>query len=374
MRIVSTSYSGTPAYDDPQAWLKRISFYTGLLEHLSHTHEVHSIERINYEGSLTQKGVHYHFINIGGERVIFPFHMHQLIRKLDPDVVFVNGFIFPFQLLQLRFALAKKTRIVVLHRAELPFKGWKRYMQVVADKFVDAYLFASAEFGRQWRAQGIISDSKKINEVVQVSSSFVAVDKAAARSKVNVTGDLVYLWVGRLNDNKDPLTVLKAFIQFLRRQPGVKLYMIYQEDDLLAAVQKMLAENNLTSSIMLVGPIPHEALADWYSAADFLISGSHHEGGGIVASEAMSCGCIPLLTDIPAFSSMTGPGACGFLYEPGDVKALSNLLSATLSMNRNVESTKALQHFQKELSFNAISHKISRILENLVNPPPPTRK
>ena len=101
MRIVSTSYSGTPAYDDPQAWLKRISFYTGLLEHLSHTHEVHSIERINYEGSLTQKGVHYHFINIGGERVIFPFHMHQLIRKLDPDVVFVNGFIFPFQLLQL---------------------------------------------------------------------------------------------------------------------------------------------------------------------------------------------------------------------------------------------------------------------------------
>ena len=363
MRIVSTSYSGTPSFNDPQAWLERISFYTGLLEKLSLEHEVHSIERINFEGSLDCRGVHYHFINIKGERVIFPRKIHRLIKKLEPEVVLVNGFIFPFQIIQLRLALGHKTRIIVLHRAELPLKGWKRYLHSLADRYVYAYLFASAEFGEQWKKLGIIKDSKKIHEVMQVSSAFHPVEKTLARSTLQFEGEPVFLWVGRLNQNKDPITVVKAFIMFLQTKSKAKLYMIYQDDDMLPEVQKIISVTGVGSSVILVGQIPHDELQNWFSAADFLVSGSHHEGGGVVVSEAMSCGCIPLLTDIPAFRGMTGPGECGFLYEPGDEAGLLNLLIKTTTINRSAERSKALQHFQKELSFEAIGRKISHILE-----------
>ena len=72
MKIVSTSYSNTPEYTEPVAWLKRIRFYTGILEALAKDHEVTSIERIRYEGSLQQNKVHYHFINLRKKKGIVP--------------------------------------------------------------------------------------------------------------------------------------------------------------------------------------------------------------------------------------------------------------------------------------------------------------
>ena len=68
---------------------------------------------------------------------------------------------------------------------------------------------------------------------MEVSSVFYPVDKIVARSKTQVAGDPVFLWAGRLNANKDPLTVVKAFLKFLRFQPTARLYMIYQTTELL---------------------------------------------------------------------------------------------------------------------------------------------
>src|SRR5205085_12263476 len=116
MNLIFTSYSSSPEYDEPHAWLDRIAGYTGILECLSKTHNVHGIERINYEGSLDRTGVHYHFIKMPRKIVRFPHAMHRLIKRLRPDVVFVNGFIFPLQIMQLRWMLGKKKKIVVLHR------------------------------------------------------------------------------------------------------------------------------------------------------------------------------------------------------------------------------------------------------------------
>ena len=87
MRIVSTSYSKTPDYSDPVEWLKRISFYTGFLEELAKEHEVISIERINYEGRLTQNSVDYYFMNLPKKVVRFPMRMHRFIKEWKPDVV-----------------------------------------------------------------------------------------------------------------------------------------------------------------------------------------------------------------------------------------------------------------------------------------------
>jgi hypothetical protein len=52
MKIVSTSYVNTNTYNNPEAWLERISFYTGLLEELAKHYTVESIEQINYNGKL----------------------------------------------------------------------------------------------------------------------------------------------------------------------------------------------------------------------------------------------------------------------------------------------------------------------------------
>jgi len=362
MRFIFTSYSSSPEFSDPALWLKRVEGYTGILETLARGNKVTGIERINYEGTLEQNGVQYYFIRLKNRTVRFPRELHRLIKQLDPDVVFINGLIFPLQLIQLRQKLGPGIKIILIHRSEKPFTGIKRYLQRVADRHVSAYLFTSPEFGEEWVQKGNIRDIKKIHAVMHGSSVFQPGDKGGARTRLSVSGSPVFLWVGRLNANKDPLTVITAFKDHTIRVPGARFYMIYHTEELLEEIKKAIAG---AANIILIGKVDHSKLQDWYNASDFIISGSHYEGGGIAICEAMSCGCIPVVTDIISFRQMTGGGKCGLLYQPGNVKELSATLLKTTQMDREKERANTLQQFREELSFEAIGRKINQVITSL---------
>ncbi len=53
----------------------------------------------------------------------------------------------------------------------------------------------------------------------------------------------------------------------------------------------------------------------YYNSADYFVLGSHYEGSGFSLVEAMSCGVIPIVTDIPSFRMMTNNGKIGTLME-----------------------------------------------------------
>jgi len=358
MNLIFTSYASSPEYNDPAKWLERIAGYTGMLESLSQRHNVIGIERINYEGTQIKNSVQYYFIRLKSKVVYFPFGLHRLVKKLHPDIVFINGFIFPLQIIQLRLKLGKKVKIIVLHRAEKPGTGIRKILQRIAARCINAYFFVSSEMGMEWVEKGIIKNKEKIMEVIQASSIFYAENKPH--------DNLVFLWVGRLDDNKDPLTVIKAFLQFVNYQPLAKLYMVYQSQEILAAIKKLLAANpQEAASIKLVSKVPHSELQQWYNKANFIISGSHYEGSGIAVVEGMSCGCIPIVTNIQSFSKMTGPGKCGFLYEAGNDEDLLAILLKTATMNIEEEKNKTLQQSKRELSFEAIAKKVNNIIAEL---------
>ena len=367
MKLIFTSYVSTPEYNDPLKWLARIEGYTGILEALSDNHSVKSIERINYEGEVEHNGVEYFFVKQKQKTVLFPFQMHRVIKRMKPDVVLVNGFIFPLQLIQLKRKLGRDAKIIVINRSEKPFNGAKKYLQKLADRGIDAYLFASGEFGKQWIANGNIRDPTKIFEVLHGSSIFKPGDKAEARSALQIDGSPVFLWVGRLDPNKDPITVVNAFLKFIKYQPFAKLYVIYHTEELLETVKGLISSDEKAKrAITLVGKVPHQDLQSWYDSSDFIVSASHYEGGGIAVCEAMSCGCIPILTNIVSFRKMTGPGRCGLLFEPDDEEDLLNALLKTTEMNREEERKKVLNQFNEELSFPAIAKKIEKVMDTLI--------
>ena len=363
MKIISTGYNKTGEFTNPQDWLKRISFYTGIMEELAKKHEVISIERINYEGVCQQNGVQYHFINLKKSVVLFPGLMHRFIKKQHPDVVLVHSFNFPLQVIQLAWALGRKTKIIVQNHAERPSSGLRKIFQRIADRYVSAYLFTSAEMGMEWVEKRIIADSKKIAEVMEVSTTFNAIDKKATDVNTGSSNAAVFLWVGRLNANKDPLTVVKAFIKFLSFHPSKKLNMIYQTEELLPQIRELINSNDKAKeAIKLIGQIPNPQLQEFYSNADFFISGSHYESGGVAVCEAMASGCIPIVTDILSFRKMTGSGKCGLLYEPGNDKELLETLLQTEKMDMEKERDKVLKQFNEELSFEAIAEKIDKLI------------
>lgn len=366
MKIIFTSYLYLRDYTDPEAWLQRIAPYTGILEEMAKSAEVIAIERINYEGELQKNGVTYKFLKFRNAYIRFPKKIHDVIRAEKPDVVCVNGMIFPLQLIALRRAVGPHTKIIILHRAEKPAGGFKALFQKIADKSVDAYLFSAASLAQSWLDQKQIASSSKIHEVMQASSCFEYGDRTEARLVTKVKADPVYLWVGRLDPNKDPITVIRAFLAFLRDRVDAKLYMIFQEDIMLAEVQTLILSVPYgATAIRLVGKVPYQELGNWYNSADFIVSGSHYEGSGVAVCEAMSCGCIPVVTDIFSFRKMTGPGICGLLYKPGDHRDLLNKLRASAAMDIQREKLKTLTRFKQELSFDAIARKIFQVIKSI---------
>jgi glycosyltransferase involved in cell wall biosynthesis len=352
MRIVSTGYMATDSFTEPAAWLERIAFYTGILEALASEDEVHSIEHINASGSLASGGVSYHFRRLPTFTRLFPIAEHRFIKRLHPDAVLVNGFSTPLQVLQLRAAIGRRPQILLWHRADRPRKGWRGGLQRLADRCVDAYLFTAPGNAAPWIESGIIPE-QKANYLMQGSSIFSPGDRAAARRALSLPEGPLFLWVGRLDANKDPLSVLKAFSQLRESRPGARLYMAGPGGPLEAEVRQLIdSDPLLRDAVTLVGEVPHRQLEAWYRAADFFVSASHYEGSGIALCEALSCGCIPVHSAIPSLTQLTGP--IGYSFNPGDVQGLKGALEQALLSNSDQRAA-VIERFQNYFSFDAIA-------------------
>jgi glycosyltransferase involved in cell wall biosynthesis len=365
MKFVFASYVYTPAFNSPAAWIDRIKAYTGILEALAKNNLVISIEQIDYEGEYKKDGVEYLFKRFSKNELRFPLRLHQFIKGQKPDVVVIQSLHFPLQVIQLRLLLGREVKIIVQNHAEKPFTGLKKHAQRLADKCIDAYLFASYEMGAEWVEKGNIASIRKINEVMEVSSVFTPIHKVIARQKMHIYGGPLFLWVGRLNANKDPLTIIKAFLKYAAINPAAHLYMIYHTDELLSFMQTIIDASPQKNAITLVGKVPHGELQYWFNSADIIISGSYYEGSGTAVCEAMSCGCMPIVTDIFSFRMITDNGRCGLLFEPGDEAELLSALKQSEEIDIKEKQEISLEYFRSNLSFEAIAQKIEEIVRTL---------
>ena len=365
MKFVFASYVMIKSFNQPDAWIKRISAYAGIKEELAKRHEVVSIQQINFEGEYLQNDVSYHFLKFRLPSKYFPVTLNKDIKQQQPDIVVIQGTHFPIQVLLLRLKLGSKTRIIVHHHAERPFTGIKKMFQRLADRHIDAYLFASRQMGLSWVKKGNLASPQKIHEVMEVSSVFHQIDKVEAKGFTGIKKKLVYLWVGRLNANKDPIATVKGFLKFAQRYPDAVLYMIYHNDELLPDVYELLEEHPNGNAVKMIGQAANNELLYWYNSADFFVSGSHYEGSGTAVCEAMSCGCIPVVTNIDSFRMITNNGNCGLLYQPGNVDELCKVLLQTVEIDKAEKRRLCLEYFRDHLSFSAIARGIEEIAASL---------
>ena len=363
MRIVFLSYSYSPDISSPREWTERLKYYVGWSELLAKKHTVIRVDQINYEGIFSHNNIQYYCFNPRQKINYLPWKLHRSVRGLKPDIVVVSSFMYPLQIIQLRACLGSNVKIIVQHHAEKPFKGIKKIIQHFASRHVDLYFFVSKETGNHWVNNHNLVSDKKIMEFPEVSSGFYPFDKISARAITNLSGSPAFLWVGRLNQNKDPILAVKGFLLFAESHPEARLYMIFQTDELLKEITSLLPGKNKNCPVVLLGKKPHLELLFWFNSADYYLSASHYEGSGTALCEAISCGCIPIVTDIPPFRAILGKS--GLLYEPGNKNSLLSAFYQTSRLPIDERKQDLLNRFESELSFSAIAEKFQKIVQSL---------
>jgi glycosyltransferase involved in cell wall biosynthesis len=367
LKLVDVTYYTHLEYKKPEQVLERhrlVTRYAGLLCDKMH---IRFVKHAGFEGVCVEFGLMYHFFKGINKFRYLPFKANRFISKQQPDVVLVQGLVFPMQVILLRMQCKRNCKIVVQHHGELPFTGVKLWFQKLASKFIDAYLFTSAGNAEIWKQKGVINNRQPVFEVLEASTDFLAQDKWTSRKKLNIYAKgNVFLWVGRLNENKSPLIIIKAFAQYVQFKPLSRLYMIYQTSEQLDQIKSLLhIDERLKSAVYLIGRIPNNKLPLWFSAADYYLSGSFKEGSGYALLEAMACGCIPVVTDIPPFRKITGNGKYGYLYTAGDEWALYKTLY-DLEQSSIISREDVIQYFNQNLSFNCIAEDIYLVCNSLV--------
>ena len=95
-------------------------------------------------------------------------------------------------------------------------------------------------------------------------------------------------------------------------------------------------------------------MAEYYSAADLFVLGSHREGSGYALLEACACGVVPVVTGIPTFRVITANGVVGALWNPGDAGACARAIAGVARRDLLAARQQVVAHFEGSLSWNAV--------------------
>lgn len=369
MRIAIVNDVWSPDASTPEATLDRFTTLTGWSEAIAAQGATVAVfQRFHTDAALSRSIVAYRFVADGATPRPSAWFagagaLHRGVAEYRPDVVHVNGFEFPRSLHRLRRSLPKSCAMVVQdhggfdpERLSWPRRRWMRRGLAAAD----ALLVATPPQVEAFRASGVAPARVRVLDVMEASTAL----RAASR-RATVNGPAL-LWVGRLNANKDPLTVAAGFAQFLEEYPRATLTFVYQDADLEPQLRRMVdADERLRRSVVLRGLIPHERLADHYAAADFFVLGSHREGSGYSVLEALACGVPPIVTAIPSFRWITDHGAAGGLWKPGDPGSFCAALDRT--MQRPIEALRehCRRRFEDRFSWTAIGRRAVEIYDEL---------
>jgi glycosyltransferase involved in cell wall biosynthesis len=360
MRILLLNCSYDVDLTTPDNLLDRYTTLTGWSEALlaAGASCVSVLQRFGSDVCVVRHGVEYCFrkISVGG----WPRLLRRIVSHVNPDVVHVNGLIFPWQTWWLRRALPARRVIVVQdHGGAQPSRNpFRSITQRIGLGVADGFLFSAAELAAPWQRARLIPPHQSVFAVMESSTAMRPAQGDQTRTMSGVLGRPAMLWVGRLNANKDPLTVLEGFERALCDLPDAHLTMIFGSEEWLAQVQTRIARSpRLTSHVCLRGYIAHDRLAEFYSTADLFLLGSHHEGSGYALIEAMACGATPIVTDIPSFRVLTGNGAVGAVWPVGDANALAAKIVDHGSRDLVRARAGVLNHFERELSWSVVGRR-----------------
>jgi glycosyltransferase involved in cell wall biosynthesis len=81
--------------------------------------------------------------------------------------------------------------------------------------------------------------------------------------------------------------------------------------------------------------------------------------------EAMSCGCVPIVSDIPSFRRITGDGRFGRLFPVGESRELAKAALSISPAQRAELSAAVREHFSRALSFPALAQQIDVVYQQL---------
>ncbi len=117
------------------------------------------------------------------------------------------------------------------------------------------------------------------------------------------------------------------------------------------------------------GRINNTEIPQLLRRCDLYVSCNRSEGTSLAMMEAMACGAIPLVTDIPAYREWVEHGVNGFCFAVGNAKQLAELVTKVSKTDTNTLEKIRHHNYQlakREFDWDKNFAKLTRVYEQLV--------
>lgn len=136
----------------------------------------------------------------------------------------------------------------------------------------------------------------------------------------------VFLYVGRLSEEKGIGTLIEAFSRVREALPNARLRIV-GTGPLHEALQAAVDRCGVHDAVHFAGSLQDEPLSREYFSATCLVLPSFSEPWGLVVNEALSHGCPAIVSErCGCVPELVVEGVTGHAFAAGDVSALARLL------------------------------------------------
>ena len=144
--------------------------------------------------------------------------------------------------------------------------------------------------------------------------------RTETRKKYDIDkNDIVIGVVGRLSEQKDPMTTIRVFKMIKDKYSNAKLMMV-GSGELEDEVRGFAKSNNIDKDVIITGWIDN--VEKYIPAFDIAVLPSKWEGFGLVIVEYMACGKPVVASNVGGIVDIIEDGKNGFLCEVGNEKEI----------------------------------------------------
>jgi glycosyltransferase involved in cell wall biosynthesis len=213
----------------------------------------------------------------------------------------------------------------------------RRWLRRMRCRCVDSMVVCSPAVKQAFVQGGWIGDEQGFVCGVHQSPATVRAKLEAGRrlaariiEEHSLQGRKVVLFVGRLVENKDPMSLLEAFARTRAAQPGCTLVYV-GNGSLDAPLRARAAALGLASpDVIFAGHREGADLYVWYAIAAILVRPSVFEPYGAVINEALLCGVPTICSSAAGAAWLVNTGSTGRIFNPRDAGRLATLLADAL--------------------------------------------
>lgn len=268
----------------------------------------------------------------------------KLIRKSNPDIVFLHGsaYILPAKIAAI-FA-KKKCRIVVRETQANHLKTKAQWISLAGSMFFADHIvcLTDAFKGQVQEKLGWLYRKKKVH----IISNGINLDVYKPGQRV-AGKDIIIGMQSRLVRIKDHITLLKAFAILKKQQAGLGFTLklrIAGDGDFKENLVAYAKELQLLDEVEFTGMIPEKELVDFLQGLDIYVHASLGETMSTAIMQAMACKLPIVASDVNGINNMIKNKVTGLLVPPQQEDELAKAIGEYIN-DRDYRNLLAQQAF-----------------------------